>query len=774
VLALITALIVARPLVLGEDPGLTSPLSNAAGLYLSVLWFVAAVGWAAWRAWAGQQTKLVGIVEAGLLTVVGLVFVSAAAAARYKHPAWLIAWEWVVLFLVFLLVRQLASTAPERRSLLAALAASAVSLSAYALFQYTVEMPRDRAQFQDPEKLRAEMARLNMEATGPFLETFQKRIQEKNVFATYAHPNAFAGLLALLIPAGLGWTIACRRQRGWSIRTLLMCFCTALSVLALWLTHSRGAILALLLVALGLFLVHGWKPLWRHRVWVLVTLAGFATVAIFMARTEWAAGLYKAQQSFAKRTEYWTATWTMILRHPWFGVGPGNFGRHYPMYMKPSAFEKVQDPHNFVFELWATCGFFAMVALLLTLAAFFRRTWSAVRSPASPATNYGLQTTEYGLRPRWEFYFGGMLGLILGFVLRAADQSGDEVLLEGVVSGVRSLIWFAAFALFDNTPWAGTSKAIALIAGVGALLLDLLVSGGIAQPSVAQPLWILAALAMSEADPLQRGLSRNWLPTVFPLPLLTAFGLAYFVLIFYPVTRSTGLIAQARHYEGGDDHSPGWHNQIEPRWRAQILRSVGNMIAACSQGSLNTLAIVHLDLERWQLAVSRRRTNDYLKEHFLKPLTEAAEEDAHNMRPWIELSSWCARQSQLHPPGNAIVERALTYARNAQELDPDGKDGYFAEYQLFVLLARRYELEARVFYGKAADAFRHVVEKDPTEASLHYQLAETLFLAGLPVDARREAYAAHSLDEQATTPGRKLTDPQREQIKNWLSRAPAN
>src|SRR4051794_21914797 len=50
-LVLVTALLVARPLVLGEDPGLIDNLSDPLGMVLTMLWLVAAAGWAVWRFW---------------------------------------------------------------------------------------------------------------------------------------------------------------------------------------------------------------------------------------------------------------------------------------------------------------------------------------------------------------------------------------------------------------------------------------------------------------------------------------------------------------------------------------------------------------------------------------------------------------------------------------------------------------------------------------------------------------------------------------------------
>src|SRR5205823_5778207 len=106
-LGLITALVVARPFVLGEDPGLLDPLSGTTGLALSVLWLTAGLGWAVWWAWSRREPWQGSLIEIALAGVVTLAFLSTAAAASYKHPAWLISWEWLILLVVFLLVRQL-------------------------------------------------------------------------------------------------------------------------------------------------------------------------------------------------------------------------------------------------------------------------------------------------------------------------------------------------------------------------------------------------------------------------------------------------------------------------------------------------------------------------------------------------------------------------------------------------------------------------------------------------------------------------------------------
>src|SRR3954465_2066222 len=93
-LGLAPALIVARPLVMGEDPGRLLPWTGVADLVLGLLWLVGVVGWAIWRVWSGTPAWYAGPVEVALLGVVGFVFLSAGVAARYPHPAWLVASEW--------------------------------------------------------------------------------------------------------------------------------------------------------------------------------------------------------------------------------------------------------------------------------------------------------------------------------------------------------------------------------------------------------------------------------------------------------------------------------------------------------------------------------------------------------------------------------------------------------------------------------------------------------------------------------------------------------
>src|SRR5262249_35043781 len=142
----------------------------------------------------------------------------------------------------------------------------------------------------------------------------------------------------------------------------------------------------------------------------------------------------------------------------------------------------------------------------------------------------------------WEFYLGGMAGLILGFVVQAWHQPVDAIIVEGAKAGVRSLIWFPAFALFMSVPWSGPTRVLALLAGVAVLLLNLCVSDGISVPAVAIPLWVLIALVVASWDAQmkqrewleERGGQLDFLRRIVPIPACAALVIAYYGLVLQP------------------------------------------------------------------------------------------------------------------------------------------------------------------------------------------------------------------------------------------------
>jgi tetratricopeptide (TPR) repeat protein len=169
------ALLTARMLAPGEDPGLLQVVSGSANLVFPLLWLLAAVGLTLWRVWSRGGDWRGGVVEAALLVAVILAFVSAETAG-YKHPARLIAWDWLTLFLVVCMVRQLAVSPRDQNALFAVFLAGAVALSVQAVYQADI--------FRHPAS------------------------------ATFAEPGAFAAWLALFLPGVCAAVAVCRFDRA--------------------------------------------------------------------------------------------------------------------------------------------------------------------------------------------------------------------------------------------------------------------------------------------------------------------------------------------------------------------------------------------------------------------------------------------------------------------------------------------------------------------------------------------------------------------------------
>lgn len=782
-LALVTALIVARPLVLGEDAGLSISLADPWGMVLTLLWLLAAVGWAAWRYWlrsspyqpavalsgtdplAGAASWYGGMVQTALLATVALVFVSAEVAARYKFPARLIAWEWFGLFVSFFVVRQLAITSDEQHGLFAVVLAGVVALSGQGIYQQFVELSSNRRLAEDPEAFRKAWAEENPaeDANEGMLEQLRLRALESNIYGPYAHPNSFASYLVLGLPGLIGSIILCHRSQTTKWQTVLTAVCAVVGLSALWLTHSRGAILALAAAGVGLAAFVFRRQLHAYALTALVGLLLLLALAYGVGRSGLlTTGMGKSGNTIAQRLEYWRTTWQMIRERPWLGVGPGNFSENYTRWMPDNAEEKIKDPHNFVLEIWATCGVFALLALLTTLTTFCVRIVQGDRTSTQQkeGTETPLLSLRIGEPPlRWEFFLGGMFGLLLGFVLRVNTATPNSILAETYSAALRAVIWFAAFGLFERVAWPDRARALVLTTGIVALLLNLCVSGGIGFPSVAGMMWIGIALALNAAAlrPVP-WLSQAGAARILPLPIFLGLFLGYGVYILYPILASDDLVREAL--------------QAVAFFRAERAKPPNE-----------------------QAAGVRNNPIAYIQKGVIERLEEAARLTPDDARIYVQLAWWTnvvwdLKRGRTHISDLPIAERAIRNGMRAVELDPQGAAGYLVQYRMRLAYAelneekakaaekahgenvfiREREETARRQYELAAQTLEEYLPNDPHDAELHYGLARAWFKADDKEKGRLHAEEALRLDDLVHIPARKLTDRQCEQLRAWIEK----
>ncbi len=773
-LGLAAALVVARTLLPAEDPGLLESSSNALALVVPFLWFVALAGWAAWRWWAQRPAWYAGAVEAGLFAVVFFAFLATPAAASNRHAAWLVSWEWAGLFAAFFLARQLARDAADARGLLAALLASGVCLAAQSLWQRAApppaiaplgaldpaDWPRFRCQMlattgfappadvplgsliltlhkDGPTSFQGTPARYNvaLETDEPALPSTLRPKVAPPPAATFSSVTNFAGLLALLLPALGGCALAAWLGGAPRWRVGAVFACAALVALALVLTRRRSAVLPCLLVGAAAAVL-AWRHAATHpsgrvspRLLLLLGLGGLAAALglAFVLRSS-------EGDDFRSLFDDWTSAWEVAREHPWLGVGPGNFVRHSPAFLPPSAPEDVAHPSNFLHEVWAEDGLFAAAGLAFALLAFFLTTLGFKQPPLRAAAPLPDDDGE----PRWEFYLGGLFGLLLGFVLRAQPLPPEEIAAEGVMAGLRAVVWFAIFALLQDVRWSGATRVLACTAGVAALLIHLTVAGTISVPGVAQPLLVMMALALNGLPENPVPVGNAWLGRLLPLPLSAATALTFLLQILGPVTtgastrRAALAVAQISLDRRGG---------VSPDGRATQPRDPGQVLGRVATG-----------------------------------LKEAVEADPLSPRLWADRANWFGELHEAFPANPRYLAEALNSARTAQELDPRGEAGYLAEARLLLMASRpRSGLVAAMGpeMAKAAPtpllklaAFR------PRDARLRYRVAEALRLGGDFALGRVHAAKALELDDKAPTPARKLTVRQRERLREWAAPGP--
>lgn len=558
------ALWVARPLLVSE-----SAAEEGDGLPVVMLWLALAV--AALLGAVGRKSFALRFawIDAAVLAVVALHVVAAIRGAWVGHPrpAVNMLWEWTGLGVGYLLTRQVLDRGSNVRAVAVVMAALATGLSGYGVYQYAHELPATRAEYRrNPERVLRE-AGLDLASDPALLRRFEDRLNSPEPMATFALTNSLAGFLApwLVFLVGIGMT-------GWSggtthppalgcaaIRRAAPAVAAALVAGCLILTMSRSAYLA---TVVGLVLLGGRAVRsWRRR---SALLAGAGLVLGVLAAAAVATGgldasvFTQAGRSLGVRVHYWRATAAMIADHPWLGVGPGNFQAEYTRYKLPQAIEEVAEPHNFLFEVWATAGTPAVIALVVALGHLLRMTVIAARrpdqaiGPASAASEAGLTAPRWSGPPVFAAA-GGLtgypLGLVLGWTTSAPPSVAGIGLAMVLAGGLTVGLW----------PWVCRGRLPVWLPALSlaVLLVNLLAAGALSFPGVAGSLWLLVAMGASLAEQTawqgasgaERGAEPHCLPSPVAWALLAgalAAVVACYRTAYGPVLECRAAMAAAR------------------------------------------------------------------------------------------------------------------------------------------------------------------------------------------------------------------------------------
>jgi hypothetical protein len=755
-LAALMALCVARPLLPSEG---ASWLGD--GQPFNMLWLIIAAGCLLLAIARGSLARQLNLIDAAVAALTVICVASALVGSENRaderelrligtgspRMAINMLWEWVAAGASYFLIRQLVRTPRETRALIGVMLALTVVSAAYGYYQVFVGLPAARADYAaNPDAVLNELNQW-YPPDSPERLRFEKRLESTEPLATFALANSLAGFLApwMLIAVGIGWSaLGSRRaiadaarpgERHRSVeivRRVALAFCLLAVAGCFVLTKSRTGYVAL---AAGLTLA----PFCLHagRNWLnwKVAVAGGAALLVLVGGAVAIKGLdaelvTEASKSLGFRWQYWRATLAMIGKHLALGVGPGNFQDYYTQFKLPEASEEVRDPHNFLLEVWATSGTFALVALCGLLGLLAWRTW---RMPCAPATAASVPTGESSAaestRNDWFMAGGAAAGFVFAFLVGPPfGLAFTELQLAGglaVGAVTLALIW----------PWIVRGTLPPRLPGLGLLVLaiHLLASGGITFPGVSGTFWMLAALAANQID--------------------GPAGPETSAAVFAIDTRSAGNNLR----------------RIATKRLVARLLAILAFAATCS-AAVACYILAYRPVMQCHAALARAEEPGLDAPTRLKVYLQAANADPLSPEPWMAIAELEIARLKQNPDDARAMRTFIAATGRISDLRPHSSAAWAQVGQWYnELYERNHQIEAA---RTATDCLAHAVELYPNSATLRGRYALALATTGQRAASRRNAEKAWELDGITPHADKKIPTELAAQLKDLLAEAP--
>ena len=664
----LVAVYVARPLLVSES----AATAAGDGLPLVMLTLLlAVVGWSA--AIKARRPASIDWTDAAWLVLLAFQAVSTFIATRHGAARAAINgfWEWVSLGVGFMLLRQLVANDREWRAVVVVMIALAVLLSSYGLVQYFISLPAMREAYRlNPEAVLRASGVVAPQGS-PARLLFEERLRSTEPMATFALANSLAGFLVPWFVMLAGIACVARWKRTPSTTPLpggpLVVLAALPIAICLILTKSRSGYVASLLGIIGAVVVSQFQTRLAGRsvrVGAMVLVAGvFVAVATAVGGRSLDREIFtEAAKSLSYRGQYWHAALRMIGDHPWLGCGLGNFQDAYTQYKVPEASEVVADPHNLLFEVWATSGtpaFLAFLAIFVGAAIEFGR-----RSPATANLNRGIEN-HLCRTERYAVIAGGAVGFPLAYFVGLFSTVGIpfELMLLG------SLMIVAAARLAWGWIERGALPRSLPVVALAALLVNLLAAGGISFSGVAGSVWLLLALALGQGRAgTKAGRRPNAINTV-RLAACVVLAVGCYHSAYSPVLKCRRLMAQA---------------EFEPKTAEQVLRMAAQadrwseqpwrLLAAIDQSRWEKQHD-HRSLRAWEQAqdeILRRRPRSSAAWHQAGEGYLAAYRETNDPRQLEKAIAHMLRAIALYPNyalGHAQLALALRAAARNQEAE---------------------------------------------------------------------------------------------------------
>lgn len=194
-------------------------------------------------------------------------------------------------------------------------------------------------------------------------------------YATFPHPNVFAGYLVVALLFFLAWSFITSNVKQRIVSICLLVFGTGM----LLLTLSRVAMLVFALLSL-LFLVVRFS---KKRTWlvVFVSLLVISILSLDPLLGGRFLDIHGYGESLYLRNVLLQSAWVMFLSHPILGVGLGNFLPALPQFIfSKILFGFLQPVHNMYMLVLAETGIVGLAGFLVLLGMAFAESFKKVKA----------------------------------------------------------------------------------------------------------------------------------------------------------------------------------------------------------------------------------------------------------------------------------------------------------------------------------------------------------------------------------------------------------
>lgn len=349
---------------------------------------------------------------------------------------------------------------------------------------------------------------------------YERRLRQPQPTGWFTTTNIVGSVMMFGMIASLGLmlgAIRARMESGWSA---VMGLCAIASAAMLFLTGSKGAILAALIgvtLALAPVLIKRIACVFASRLGgVLIIALVLLTLLAVAIRGTLLPESFAGDKSLLFRWHYTIASARIAADHPWIGVGPDGFQDAYMLHRVPRNPEEVQSAHSMFWDWIATLGIPAGACWIALVFTMLHRAGLPLRMNGEQGS---IETGRLNRATMWSTLTVIALGLVPALIVETGTLDPQGMLVRVVGIGL-----FAAMAILVAQALSHTDESLTrwfYVAAAVAVIIHGQIEMTFHQPG--SVVWAMCALGLAGAGGSKALPTARSMPGVFvPLVILAA------------------------------------------------------------------------------------------------------------------------------------------------------------------------------------------------------------------------------------------------------------